>query len=228
MQNICFKHLYMTQQPSRSDDGTRERLIRAAAEVFAEEGFRRATVRAICERAGANVAAVNYHFRDKRGLYAEVIRHAREDLDARYPLLVGDLDADDVSRRIRLFVSSLLARLFDGGGAGCHVRLMAHEMLEPTGELDTVVELGIRPRFEWLCGVVREGAPAPLDDQSVRWIAMSIVAQCLNLFHSRSIIERLLPELAFTERGLAEMADHITEFSVAAIRGYAPREKGQP
>ncbi len=56
--------------------GTRDRLIDAAGEVFAEVGFRAATVREMCRRAGANVAAVNYHFRDKEELYQEVFRQA--------------------------------------------------------------------------------------------------------------------------------------------------------
>ncbi len=57
---------------------TRRRLLDAAGEVFAENGFRGTTVRAICQRAEANIASVNYYFRDKQGLYREVLRFAHQ------------------------------------------------------------------------------------------------------------------------------------------------------
>jgi len=55
---------------------TRDKLIEAAGHVFAEHGYRAATIREICRRAGANVASVNYTFGDKMGLYTEVLRHS--------------------------------------------------------------------------------------------------------------------------------------------------------
>ena len=64
----------MNMHPHRdSPADTRQRLIEAAGEVFAERGFRAATIRDIVERAGANIAAVNYHFGDKENLYVEAL-----------------------------------------------------------------------------------------------------------------------------------------------------------
>ena len=70
-------------------DETRRQLLEAAGEVFATAGFRNATVREICRRAGANLAAVNYHFGDKEALYAEVLRYAQQKAFEKYPLLPG-------------------------------------------------------------------------------------------------------------------------------------------
>jgi len=55
---------------------TREKLLVAASDVFVEKGFRDATVADICNRAAANISAVNYYFGSKEALYQESWRHS--------------------------------------------------------------------------------------------------------------------------------------------------------
>ncbi|WP_228974432.1 TetR/AcrR family transcriptional regulator [Streptomyces sp. DH12] len=52
---------------------TRERLLAAASELFAERGYERATVRDIAGRAGLNQALLFRHFGSKRALFGEVV-----------------------------------------------------------------------------------------------------------------------------------------------------------
>ena len=64
----------------------RERILSAAGQEFALNGFEAATVRDICLAAGVNVAAVNYYFGDKRRLYIESVKHAHEQRVRQVPL----------------------------------------------------------------------------------------------------------------------------------------------
>lgn len=52
---------------------TRRKLIEAAEQLFSEKGFERVSVRDVTERAGANVAAVNYHFGSREALVEQVM-----------------------------------------------------------------------------------------------------------------------------------------------------------
>jgi AcrR family transcriptional regulator len=53
---------------------TREKLLDAAEELFADRGFVTTSVRAITEKAGVNLAALNYHFGSKAGLIEAVFK----------------------------------------------------------------------------------------------------------------------------------------------------------
>ena len=64
-----MSHQVEEQQVTES----RQRLLEVAEELFAHRGFDGTTVREICDRAGMNVAAVNYHFGDKETLFVEAV-----------------------------------------------------------------------------------------------------------------------------------------------------------
>ena len=54
-------------------DDTRQRILQAAAGVFAEKGYARATTRALAAAAGVNEVTLFRHFGNKQNLFAAVI-----------------------------------------------------------------------------------------------------------------------------------------------------------
>ena len=203
---------------------TRHQLLEAAGEVFAERGFRNTTVREICQRAGANIAAVNYHFGDKEKLYAEVFRYSQQKAQERYPLLPA---ADQLTpeKKLGVFVQSLLQRVFDKDESSWHSQLMLREMIEPTAALDLVVAEKIRPMSEQLRGLVAEILGCRVTDERVRLCSFSVVSQCVFYCHCDSVIRRLDPEQTFDQGSLAKLAGHITEFSLAGMKPFRAAKK---
>ena len=66
----------MTEE--RENEPARARILQAAADLFADEGYKLASVRRICEAAHVNVAMVNYYFHSKEELHLAAFDYARE------------------------------------------------------------------------------------------------------------------------------------------------------
>src|SRR6201997_5749410 len=94
-----------------SEENTRDKILSPAGEVFAEQGFDGATIRAITERAGVNVAAVNYHFRDKAELYGRVVLDACSARAAYHEAMAEA--ADSPEERVRRLLYRFLGYLLD-------------------------------------------------------------------------------------------------------------------
>ena len=199
--------------------GTRRRLLEAAGEVFAEHGFRAATIQEICRRADANIAAVNYHFSDKEQLYRAVIRHAEEENGAARPRELPP--GAPAAERLHAHVEWFLLHLLDEGRPAWHGRLMAREMIEPTAALDELVSGHIRESNERLLGIVRELMGPGASDEDVRTSAFSITGQCLFYRHCEPVICRLHPDVRIGRAQVPALADHVTRFSLAGVRAIA-------
>jgi AcrR family transcriptional regulator len=198
---------------------TRESLILAAGAVFAEQGFRAATVRDICKSAGANVAAVNYHFRDKAGLYRAVWQYSHHCALRKYPLQHGASEDAKPQDKLRAYISSFLLRIFDKGEIAWFGKLISREMIEPTPVLEALVKEEIQPQLIYLSGIVRCILGPKATDIQVQRSAMSVVSQCVFYHHCGPVIRHLLPHLTFSKSQIEELADHIYKFSLAAMKG---------
>ena len=202
----------------RATQVTKQRLLEAAGEVFAAHGFRAATVREICERAGANVAAINYHFGDKEGLYFAVLKSCSEAALQKYPPTLGLGPNATSEERLHAFVRSLLFRIADKGQPSWHGKLIAHEMTEPTKALTALIDKVYGPALKQLEAIVRElvGRRAPVT--VVRQCQLSVLGQCLYFHYARPAIQHIHPEQGFEPADIERLAKHITQFSLAGIR----------
>ena len=204
---------------SDAPDETRRQILEVAGGVFAEVGFRNATIREICRRAGANIAAVNYHFGDKETLYLEVLRYAHGRALEKYPPLLNVHADAPPEKKLRAFVHSLLLRIFDKGPTAWHGRIMLREMIEPSAALDSLVEERMRPMAGQLWQIVADILDCPLNHERVRQCSFSIVSQCVFYHHCRPVVSRLFPkDLPQDAAGIERLADHITRFSLAAMK----------
>jgi AcrR family transcriptional regulator len=212
-----------TKGNGQTRPGTEQRLLEAAGEIFAERGYQAATTRQICEKAGANIAAINYHFGDKEGLYMAVLRSVPKTYAEKYPPDSGLGAGTPAEQKLGAYLRSLLHRIFDEGRPGWYAKLIAREMMEPTPALDTLVEEAARPVHRELASIIRELLGSHATEEAVRLCTLSIMSQCVYYHHARSVLRRLYPEQTYEAQDIDRLAHHITEFSLGALRQFSQR-----
>ena len=206
-------------------ESTVERLLQKAIEVFAERGFRATTVREICTRAKVNVASVNYYFRSKEALYSKALSLAIQEANQLYPMTSVQDENLPPEQRLLLFIGNFLNKLLDDSHLGYHSKLITREIAEPTKALDEIITIGIIPQFVLLEDIVRQILGTHTDDATVKRCLLSILGQCLIFKYSRSIVERLHPELIENKTAIKDTTEHIATFSLHALKHFAQQTK---
>jgi AcrR family transcriptional regulator len=202
---------------SHKDRETHQRVLSAASRLFAENGFDKVTVREICRTADANIAAVNYHFRDKLGLYREVLDRAIETMCATTDAARQAGDGGTAEQKLRAYIRVFLQRVSGQGQDTWIHQLMAHEIADPTPALDLVVERVIRPRMAYLGEVIADILGLPQDDEHVLRSVLSVQSQCHAVL-ANTVSRRFLPDLDADAQAIDRLAEHIAEFSLGGIQ----------
>lgn len=173
------------------DTGTRERLVAAAAELFAEHGFRGASVRDICNRARANPGAVSYHFGGKRQLYRTVLRRAAEAVAAAAAHVSGDPELP-LPERAPVVARRLYRRL---GGGDPLVRLVLQDLAVGGDVAVETLVPPLRSAYESL----RDALGAPDDPRAsaeARRVLLRLAAPVVLLAVAWPVLERTLAPYA--------------------------------
>ncbi|MFV1964813.1 MAG: TetR/AcrR family transcriptional regulator [Pirellulaceae bacterium] len=195
----------------------RTRILNAAGPIFAEKGFQAATVREICDAAGANVASVNYYFGDKEQLYIETVKRARQLKAARVPLPKFDTSTSPEAC-LRDYIKALLTRMIGVPEAPWQPRLMMREMLQPTKACQEVVEEYIQPDFNLLLEILTALLPDETPPHVRRQVGFSIVGQCLFYRVAGDVVAMLVPDGELEQHySVDRLAEHVSQMTLSAL-----------
>jgi AcrR family transcriptional regulator len=133
-----------------SADGTRERILAAALDLFADRSYEGATTREIAQRAGVSQPSLNYHFRSKDelwraavdGLFARLVEALRARLDG----LRGVDEVTTAKLVIRDFIT------FSAANPQLH-RIITQESKADGERIDWLVDTHVRPLYEATTGI---------------------------------------------------------------------------
>lgn len=200
------------------DSCTKARLLAAAREHFALRGVKEATVRDICAQAGANVAAVNYHFGGKDKLFIAVLMDFLEQAQAKYPVqmeLGPEAPAEDC---LKAYIRSLLYRVMgDGDPVNEKLgQLLSAEFIEPSPDFEIITERYITPHHEVLLGIIRELLPQA-EARTVHLCAAGVVGHCILFDNAKQLIRQMYPEIVLEKLGVEFVADFIHRYALAGI-----------
>ncbi len=200
----------------RPAEVTRESIVKAATDLFAENGFDGASVRDIVSKARVNQAAVNYHFKSKDGLYAEVLMTAFKAF-TRHPGFDPDrLRALPRDEAVREFVYQQLRPLLFRDEMSRYIRIFAWENVRPTKTLRKMMSKTAVPYLNLAVELVRRFLPPGTSDQHALCSAIWLVGQCSVFTRNSEQFARAPFGLKIDEAFVERLADLITGL---ALRG---------
>jgi AcrR family transcriptional regulator len=199
------------------EQDTRSRLLNAAMALFAERGFGQTTMAAISERSEANIAAVNYHFGDKRALYVEALRAAFAEANRVYPVTPTD-EAMPAEGRLRQHIHAMISQIFCVSDAGSLCRMVAKEFAEPTFAVDMIFSELISQNRAQMWSTVSDLLGPEMPEPRIHLAMVSIVAQ-FQFYNFSRLIREMGARSVLNLPDPDAIAEHIYQFSLAGLKG---------
>ncbi len=212
-----------TKTPKRQDgEQTRQRLLQAAGQVFAERGHADATSKEICARAGANVAAVNYYFGGKDKLYEEVLVEGHRQIistDALRAILDGA--GSDVDRLRALLAH--FARAATAPEPLWGARVLMRELAMPSPFASALIRQAVLPKAALARRLMGRLLKLPEEHPTVQRALMLCLLPCFSLVLFPEVLRgQVLPATASDAPG---MLDDMLRYVLAGLGALAEKHK---
>lgn len=213
-----------SQTPRPRSDEVRERMIDVAARLFASRGYEGVSVRAIANAAGANVAAVSYHFGGKRGLYLAALERLMEEMrpiggpvieriDAAFE--AGPPDRAALAGLAEFVVRHILQTMLAGDMPPWAQQTVLREFQEPTPDYRPMLDERVLPLHRAIRRLAAACLQIPADSEAAVIAAHAVMGQIMVFAAARTVA---LEELGWPDFA-AGRAGHVIAAAVPAVLG---------
>jgi TetR/AcrR family transcriptional regulator, regulator of cefoperazone and chloramphenicol sensitivity len=210
-------------------ENTRRRLLLAAGELFAHKGYGATSIRDIAEKAGANIAAINYHYASKSNLYLEAVQYVLQKIVMWRAAVASEFQAGSVSREmvaqalhdlihheVRFYLSLDTPRWY--------LQLILRCIMTKDAVLEAVFEQVFHPNHIAMKRLILAAEPSLSDLDASLW-AYSVTGQIVFYSLAREPVLMELKRTDFSESFLAAVAEHITQTILDGLRLPALEDK---
>ncbi|MEN1940388.1 TetR family transcriptional regulator [Luteimonas sp. MJ246] len=197
---------------------TKDRILGAAEELFAQHGFSGTSLRQVTGRADVNIAAVNYHFGSKENLINEVFRRRMDDMSRQRLAMLAEARASrpgELAPVLAAFVEPALALARDRQGGGAFIRVIARAYAEKNDGLRKFLSEQYGHVLREFARAIAECVPE-LDKEQLYWRLDFLSGALTYAMSDFGLIKRPtgVAEIAHRKRA----AEELIRFAVAGIK----------
>jgi AcrR family transcriptional regulator len=180
---------------------SKQRLVEAGVELFARYNFDGVSTRTLATRAQVNLAAIQYYFGGKEGLYLAVARHIVETVSMwTKPVLSRieeALSAESPSKEASfMFLCDLLDHIMERALGSEESKkwmgIFMREQIEPTDAFDILYEGVLEPFHRAVCALIARILNIPAEDSEAKLRAYAVSGQIFIFHMARAEIGRSL------------------------------------
>ncbi len=193
---------------------TKEKIIFEATKEFAEKGYKCATIRAICRRAGVNLASVNYHFSSKEALYRNVFATMMSHDRSLRHRLDQDWDGNFVNWRsdLKSLLKEILLNISDEDPMRRYkCMIFGRELLEPSPIFHELFSDYIKPILDEIAIHMCKVLPKNLSDKDLYMEVFSVISECVFYLHAKAIVKARFPDRNFIMENIDDIIEHSLE-----------------
>ena len=206
---------------------TRQRLLDAAEEMFAQKGFDGTAIRDITTKARRGPASINYFFGDKRELYEELFRlRLREMCESRLNTIkavMSDKTKPTLEKLFYAYSVDFLKPFADPQQNQRFLQLLFREMAEQRLPKNMFFDELAAPTLTTMEEAIAVICPN-INKHEALMCTLSLTGQLVHIMQAKVLFEGAQGH-SIASINIDESISHIVKFSVAGIRAYAKGDK---